>query len=719
MTPQDGTGGPGPGVSNSVTGGRIEQLVQARQVTVNFPAPQRESVTPRQIQPLRRAFVNRSVELAALTEVLTAVGHGPGPSIVAFTGLGGVGKTELIAQWAAREREQFPDGDLYADLAAIRHEGAVDLGEVLGRFLRALQVEKEYIPDTVAERGALFRSITKGRRLLVFLDNVEQPAEVRALLPGDGLVVVAGRRRLEHLALDGAQVLTVPPLTTGAGSELVRTWLGAGRGTAEEVAELVTRCGGMPLALNAVGSQLIGRRQLTVRRVMAALADRPRQDGVDDALEAVYAGLPEPARGLYHLIGVLPGARFTRELLQVVAGGPAGGAGGPDEPDEPDGMVDPADPVDPALDDLLAAHLIDELPVAGEAPEDPAEDRFGCHDLVRRHAARRAAEALGAARIAAVQHRLLDYYLHRTALADRSFGERFRLQEPPATGLLTDRAPDLDWLERESATILVLLRAAAAQGRHGAVWRLCESLWPLYHGRKLYADWIEAHELGVEAARWDARPDAEIRMRNQLARAHYELGDHELAARQLALAGELLPLVSDSRLAGMLRESQGLLCLAQGRTEAAVAMFTEAREANAGDTHGIVVQSYNLAQALLAVAGPAEPAAASEEALAAALAEADRAAELAERTDDQVMIMRLGVLRGRIHQALGDPDTAIARLTAAADLALRLGHRFKADQALELLAALAERVGDTELARTSRERIRALRDAAGVLPGEA
>ncbi|MDH6118016.1 hypothetical protein ABH930_003255 [Kitasatospora sp. GAS204A] len=693
MAPQGEMSGPGPTVNNSISGSRIEQLVQGQNVTVNFRAPHRPHVTPRQIQPLRRAFVNRAAELAALTEALAGVGHGHGPSIVAFTGLGGVGKTELIAQWAERERAQFPDGDLYADLAAIRHQGAVDLGEVLGSFLRALQVEKEYIPDTAAERSALFRSITKGRRLLVFLDNVEQPAEVRALLPGDGLAVVAGRRRLEHLALDGAQVLTVPPLTTGAGSELVRGWLGSGRGTEEELAELVTRCGGLPLALNAVGSQLIGRRQLTVRRVVAALADRPRQDGVDDALEAVCAGLPEPARGLYQLIGVLPGARFTREVLQVAAGG---------------------GPVDPALDDLLDAHLIDELPVAGEPPEDPAEDRFGCHDLVREHAARRAAGALSAAEIAAVQRRLLDYYLHRTALADRSFGERFRLQEPPAAGLLTDlltdHAPDLDWLERESATILVLLRAAAAQRLHGAVWRLCESLWPLYHGRKLYADWIEAHELGVEAAGWDARPDAEIRMRNQLARAHYELGEHELAAAQLALAGELLPRVTDSRLAGMLRESQGLLCLAQGRAEAAVAMFTEAREANAGDTHGIVVQSYNLAQALFAV--PDRP-----EAPARALAEAERAAELAERTGDQVMIMRLGILRGRIHEALGQPAAAIERLSGAADLALRLGHRFKADQALELLAGLAERVGDTGLARACRERIRELRGAAGVLPG--
>ncbi|MGF1432328.1 hypothetical protein, partial [Kitasatospora sp. LaBMicrA B282] len=703
MTPRSGAeaGSDNTTTTNTVTGGQVGQLVQARDVTINNLArPEPPRYTPRQIRPLRQgaAFVNRSAELAALTEALAELERGAGLVTVAFTGLGGVGKTELIAQWAERERERFPDGDLYADLAPGGHGDPVDPGEVLGRFLRALHVAKEYVPDSLAERGDLFRSITRGRRLLVFLDNVDQPAQVRTLLPGGGLLVLAGRRRLPALALPTARVLTVPPLTTGAGARLVRTWLGEDRGTEQELAELVDRCGGLPLALNAVGSQLIGRRQLTVRRVMAALAERPGESGVDEALDAVLAQLPEPARALHRVIGLLPAGRFTRELVETAAGG---------------------GPLDRALEDLAGAHLLDELPAAPPAAEgaadDPAEDRFGCHDLVHQHA-RRAAAELDEAATEAVQRRLVDYYRHRTALADRALGKRFRLQDPPAAALPTDRgpAPDwsgrekatvLDWLERESSTVLELLRTAARRGWHDAVWQLCESLWPLYHGRKLYADWIEAHELGVTAAGWAARPDAEIRMRNQLARAHYELGEHEAAAAQLAAAAELLPQVTEARLAGVLHESQGLLCLARGQAEQAVARFTEARRANAGDTHGLVVQGYNLAQALFALPDPER-----------ALAEVTAAAELAERTDDQVMTMRLDLLRGRLHEARGESAAALARFGAAADLGLQLGQWSKADQALELLAALAERVGEAEPAARSRARLRELRAAAGVLP---
>ncbi|WP_441248500.1 NB-ARC domain-containing protein [Kitasatospora sp. McL0602] len=690
----DGASGSGGSTHNAVSGGSVAQLVQAGTINTAYfyaptPVPAAESCTPRQIRRPRGPFVNRTAELTSLTEAVDGLAEGL--SVVVFTGLGGVGKTELIAHWAEREAERFPDGQLYADLGAVRHHGSVDLGEVLASFLRSLGVREEYVPHSLADRVNLFRSVTATRRLLFFLDNVEHAAEVRALLPFRGLVVVSSRHRLDGLVTDGAHVHRVEPLAPSAGVELVRRWLGEERGSDQELTELVRLCGGLPLALSAVGSQLLTRRRMAVGRVVAELADRhhtlqPLRSGestVDEAFEAVYRTLPEQARRLYLLIGVHPGRELTPEMARALGG---------------EGAAE-------AIDDLLAAHLLDET-----APDEGPEERYRAHDLVALHARRAAGAALSDAEREAETRRIVDYFRVRAAAADRAvLGERFRLQEseaplPPYLAF-TGRAQALEWLQSERAELMAVVREAAARGWHGAVWRLCESLWALFHSRKHYADWIESHELGVQAARWDARPDVGIRMHNQLARAHYELGEYRQAAEQLALAAEQLPLVTDPRLGGVIWESQGLLALAQGEPGQAIALFTRAREANADDPHGLVVQGYNLAQALLAAGRHQEAASA----LAAATAEA-------ARTQDEPMLMRLALLGGRLHRATGDPQQAIAQLLLAARQADLMKQHHKEDQALGLLVELAAQVGDGALERSSSERLLALRRSAGVLP---
>ncbi|MFF4379721.1 AAA family ATPase [Kitasatospora sp. NPDC001547] len=183
-------------VANTVSGATVGgHLVQAGNIgTLHLHQP-REVPRPRQVRAPHGPFVNREPEIAALAAALRRVEE-DGLGVVVFTGLGGVGKTELIAKFTEDHREHFPGGDLYADLKAYRHQGGVDLPELLAGFLRALGTEP---PAVEAERFTAFRTATAGRRCLFFLDNVEHAAEVRALLPSGGLVVVASRRRLPAL----------------------------------------------------------------------------------------------------------------------------------------------------------------------------------------------------------------------------------------------------------------------------------------------------------------------------------------------------------------------------------------------------------------------------------------------------------------------------------------------------------------------------------------
>ncbi|MFE2729297.1 AAA family ATPase [Kitasatospora sp. NPDC059327] len=669
--------------TNIVSGTVHGNVVQAH-TFVQAPAP--PPGVPRQIRPSSGAFVNRGAELAALTAALERTGP-TRPSVVALTGLGGVGKTEVVARWAEEHARRFPSGQLYADLTTVRHQGGVDLGEVLGGFLRGLGVHRDFVPERLPERAALFRTVTSAGGLLVFLDNVEHASEVRALLPTAGLVVVTGRARLPGLAMVGATLLDVEPLRPEAGSELVRSWLGPGRGTDEQLHDLVRLCGGLPLALQAVGSELITRSGLPVERVVTELADEAgrlaaiehREGSVVEPFEAVYAHFPAHTRRLYHLVGLHPGWHLTPELAEAAGVERAG----------------------EALGELVRAHLL--RPVADESA-DPAE-RYRTHDLVRLHARRRARADPGREESL---RRIVAHYRGRAAAADRALGDRMRLQEPPEPSVpgFADPAAAMAWLQVERADLLAVLTAAAEQGWHGEVWRLCESLWPLYHGRKHYGDWIASHLLGVESAQWDNRPDAGIRMRNQLARAHYELGRYPAAAEQLAAAAELLPLVDDPRLAGVLVETEALLCLADGRPERAVELFTRAREANAGDPHGVVVQSYQLGRALVA-AGRAE----------AALAVLAEAAVLAERTRDGSMLVKLPLAQGRALRALGQPAEAVRLVSSAADRAAARDELVKEAEARELLGDLAEELGDRALAAGARARLRELRGRAGVLGG--
>ncbi|MEU1281580.1 tetratricopeptide repeat protein [Streptomyces sp. NPDC005805] len=744
----DGTGGV---AYNTVSGDAVitGPLVQAGYIgSIEFGPPP-PVWTPRQVPVPRDGFENREAELAVLRGLVTPLDAGPPPPrTVLVTGLGGFGKTELVAQWAdgPEVRERFPGGHLYVDLEDMRHDGAVDIGGVLGILLRSLHVDESWIPPRQPERAALFRTATAARPVLVVVDNARHAAEVRSLAPAGGLLVVLSRVRLVSLLADGAVEVTVDRLGREAAIRLVRRW----RHTADEqaAADLVELCAGMPLALRAAGERLLERPHLSLEDLVHERTPDGGDGrdggnggdgagGVDAVLDGVAAELPAHTRDLYRLLGLLPGTTFTPGLAAALG----------------------AERVDDALSDLMAVHLV--ARTGGEG------SRFRLHDVARAHARARAAAERGrdgdAGERAAgrVLGAVVDYYVDTTAAADRLvLGDRFRLQETePATGdpatapgqaasagpsgttgpsgatgpsgtngpsgaagdataapgpaapgpagtvparPFRTAAQAVEWLDAEKDNILAVMRVAAERRRHDAVWRLCESLWALFESRKHYADWIESHRLGIEAARWEGRVDAEVRMRNQLARAHYGLAEYDRAAEQLDRAAELLGSVADPRLPGIVFETRALLDLAAGRPGDAVVLFERALDANRGDRHGEIVQRYNLGQALLA-AGRVQEAA---DVL-------DRAADDARETADDAMRSKVGLFLARARTALGELGPAVEAVVDAAVWAGRLNQFTKLDQALDLAAELAERTGDARLAEASRRKLRELRERMG------
>ncbi|WP_308013871.1 tetratricopeptide repeat protein [Streptantibioticus parmotrematis] len=501
--------------------------------------------------------------------------------------------------------------------------------------------------------------------------------------------MVCSRRRLPSLLLDGAAEVVVEPLDETAGVQLVRCWLE--NAEQRQAVELWRFCGGLPLAMRAAGTQVLERPHLSLDDVVRTLGDEAGwlgrgggHDTVGVVFDQVVAGFSEPARELYRVLGCFPGTSFT-----AAAVGAAGARG-----------------FDAGLGELLTSNLA--APHERSVPSDDAEAdalprRFRLHDVVRAHARAYATAGEPQERGDATSRLFVVFYLNAAGHADRLvLGDRMRLQPPPdGVSPFTSGGQALDWLDAERDNLLAVMRLAHARGWHDAVWRLCESLWALYHSRKHYGDWIEAHRLGVAAAQWEARTDAEIRMRNQLARAYYELGDYDEAHAELDRAQELLGVVADPRLHGVIWETRGLLCRARDDHEAAVGLFTRALRANEGDRHGVAVQSYNVAQALVAAGRPRQ-----------ALEVLDAALDGAPAGD--AMRMRVALVRARAHQAMGHPDQAV---TCAVDAAVRAHARkqyAKLDEALALTGALAGDVRDERLRDACLAKTEELRRSMGV-----
>ncbi|UVS76696.1 BTAD domain-containing putative transcriptional regulator [Actinokineospora sp. UTMC 2448] len=207
--------------------------------------------TPSQLPRQPLPFAGRVAETAFLDEALSDGVDAPGAVVVC--GPSEVGKTALALRWAHQRLDRFPDGQLYADLAAG--------GPVLDRFLRALGVRA--IPDDPGEKVALYRSSVARRRMLVLLDNASDSAQVAALLPGGPhcRVIVTSREPLDEFeARFGARQLFLEPLGVEESRALLamllgREWVAAEAG---EVARLSAMAGGFPLVLRRAAAR-VGR----------------------------------------------------------------------------------------------------------------------------------------------------------------------------------------------------------------------------------------------------------------------------------------------------------------------------------------------------------------------------------------------------------------------------------------------------------------------------
>ncbi|GAB2974462.1 FxSxx-COOH system tetratricopeptide repeat protein [Saccharothrix stipae] len=257
-------------VLNRVDGDVSGSLVQTGSISgglhVHLPAP--EQSTGDQVRRLPAdtgAFVGRVDKLA---ELAAATGESDRVVVAAVHGLGGVGKSTLVARFAHLNEQRFsPVWWMTADSTAAIDTGLADLAT-------ALDPASADRPATQRTEQALTWLAGHTGWLLV-LDNLTTPADARPLLERvrTGTILITSRHRggwrgITTLALD---VLTA----TEAVDLLARTvrtdWPDA---DLDGAGKLCTELGWLPLAIGQAGAY-IAQNRITPARYHALLATYP------------------------------------------------------------------------------------------------------------------------------------------------------------------------------------------------------------------------------------------------------------------------------------------------------------------------------------------------------------------------------------------------------------------------------------------------------------
>lgn len=471
-------------------------------------APDATTVVPRQLPAAPAHFAGRQRELTSLTGRLGASAGG-GPTILAISGIPGVGKTALALHWAHQVQQRFPDGQLYVNLRGFDASSAsVTPAEAISGFLECTGVDASQVSPRLDARAALYRSLLADKRMLIVLDNARDEAQVRPLLPGSPtcLVLVTSRNELIGLiAAEGACPVKLDVLTEPEAQQLLAGRLGAGRVAAEAAAvtEVTALCARLPLALAIAAARAVTRPTSPLACIADGLRSvRHRLDSLDVGDEATnikavfswsYRLMSEPAARMFRLLGVHTGPDISVAAAASLAVVSAQSAGA-------------------ALSELLRAGLVQE-----QAP-----GRFTMHDLLRAYTADLGNET----ERHEGRRRALDHYLHtaRTAVGLVYPAARQITVAPPgpdaAPERLTGSGPALAWLQAEHQVLLAATAAAADFGFDDHAWQLAAVLREYLARRGHYIDWTKSQQVALAAAR--------------------RLGDDAAQALALRSAGEAL-----------------------------------------------------------------------------------------------------------------------------------------------------------------------------------
>jgi predicted ATPase len=241
--------------------------VRTEGLRTDFPPLRALDVSPGNLRAPATSLIGRESEVAELHVALKA--H----RLVTLTGVGGVGKTRLALEVAARLADEFPDGVWLFELAAVVDPAAVP--DAVAAVLGITQQPGKSVAESVA-------ATLEGRLRLLVFDNCEHVLNavadlVEAILAHSATVKILATSR-EGLGIADEQLWPVPSLDVGAGIDSAAVNLFDDRarhvaphfsmaeaGEAAAVVEICRRLDGIPLGIELAASRMASMTASEVR----------------------------------------------------------------------------------------------------------------------------------------------------------------------------------------------------------------------------------------------------------------------------------------------------------------------------------------------------------------------------------------------------------------------------------------------------------------------
>lgn len=259
-------------------------------------------------------FVGRDVELR---EIHDRVQDESRLAIFAVSGMGGIGKTELVLQYAMRYRNAGIYLGAVCWVNAQQEIGA----QILGFARSCLGLQLPEFSDSSELVAWCWRQFPTESSLVVF-DNVLDYADIESFLPPVEerfKVLLTTRSRIESESVSVLSIETLLPLQ--AYRLLYETVKDERRFEREQIqaAELCEWVGDLPLGIKLVGKFLKVEPDLSIAELLAELkTERLKQDGIsqiETVFELSWERLNAAERQLAMLLGTFGKAAIAWELV--------------------------------------------------------------------------------------------------------------------------------------------------------------------------------------------------------------------------------------------------------------------------------------------------------------------------------------------------------------------------------------------------------------------
>ncbi|MFL7807792.1 MAG: BTAD domain-containing putative transcriptional regulator, partial [Anaerolineae bacterium] len=286
-------------------------------------------------------FVGRRQELDELERLLA---HSAEARLVTVVGPGGMGKTRLVLEAAARQLDRYPDGVWFVSLASVQSAGAIvpTVAQVLGVSFFGMDPP-----------GQQLLRYLRGKRMLLVLDNLEHLLggvdllmEILRTAPEVQLLVTSrvrlNMREEQAFTLGGMDYPQLPagaPVTDDVrrhgsvvlfvrSAQRARSAFKLGQAELPHVVRICQLAQGMPLAILLAAAwvpaltpaEIAAEMERSLDFLAADWRDEPeRHHSMRAVFDATWGMLTEKERRVFARLSVFRGG-FTREAAQAVTG---------------------------------------------------------------------------------------------------------------------------------------------------------------------------------------------------------------------------------------------------------------------------------------------------------------------------------------------------------------------------------------------------------------